>query len=127
MSEIYRRYEASPQQKKSSSSPHIPINKPVSANSPEKPPEKPRSTPLPNRNNQPKSAKPTEFVRSFIPKNIYNPETKKILGFLEAEDLLIIALIFLFMENSDDDNSLMIPLLIYILLADHIDLGDFLF
>ena len=83
--------------------------------------------PPPPKNNQPKSAKTTDFLRSFIPKNIYNPETKKILGFLDAEDLLIIALIFLFMENSDEDNSLMIPLLIYVLVSEHIDLGDFLF
>ncbi len=127
MSEIYRRYETSPQQQKNPTPPRAPMNKPTSPNSFAKPLENPQPTPPPHQNNQSKSAKPTDFLRSFIPKNIYNPETKKILGFLEAEDLLIIALIFLFMENSEEDNSLMIPLLIYVLVSDHIDLGDFLF
>lgn len=63
----------------------------------------------------------------FIPKNLYNPETKKILGFLSAEDLLLVALIFLLMEDGEEDNPALIPALIYILLSDYIDLGDFLF
>lgn len=127
MSEIYRRYEAMPQQQKKPSPQHAPMNKLSEPNSSEKPCQNPQPIPPPPKNNRPKSAKTTDFLRSFIPKNIYNPETKKILGFLEAEDLLIIALIFLFMENSDEDNSLMIPLLIYVLVSEHIDLGDFLF
>ncbi|MBO5955787.1 MAG: hypothetical protein J6Q10_03190 [Clostridia bacterium] len=66
----------------------------------------------------------------FIPKNIFNPESKKILGFFTSEDLLLIALIFLFLESNDEDNPLMVLALVYVLLADYIDfdnLGDFAF
>ena len=127
MSEIYRRYEAMPQQQKKPSPQHAPMNKLSEPNSSEKPCQNPQPIPPPPKNNRPKSAKTTDFLRSFIPKNIYNPETKKILGFLEAEDLLIIALIFLFLESSEDDNPLMVLALVYILLGEYIDFGDFAF
>ncbi len=63
----------------------------------------------------------------MIPRNIYNPDSKKILGFLSSEDLLLIALIFLFLESSDDDNPLMVLALVYVLLGEYIDFGDFAF
>ena len=37
---------------------------------------------------------------------------------------MIIALIFLFSENSEDCDPLLIPALIYILLSDYIDLPE---
>lgn len=63
-------------------------------------------------------------VTKLIPESLYNPETGKILGFLSAEDLLIAALILLLIDNScdDEDNSLLIYALLYILISDHIDL-----
>ena len=61
----------------------------------------------------------------LIPRHIYNPDTKKILGIMSSEDLLLIALIFLFLESSDDDNPLMVLALVYVLLGDYIDFGDF--
>ena len=67
------------------------------------------------------------MISNFIPKNIYNSETKKILGFLDAEDLLIIALIFLFMEDKTDDNPMIVIALLYVLLSDYINLEDFIF
>ncbi len=61
---------------------------------------------------------------AFVPKSIYNSDTKKVFGILSAEDLLIIALIFLFAENTENRDPLLIPALIYILLSDYIDLPD---
>lgn len=77
----------------------------------------------------PSKSKPTasNFMLNMLPKNIYNPETGKILGFLSAEDLLLIALIFLFLEDSSEDNPLMVLALVYVLLSDYIDFGEFSF
>lgn len=60
----------------------------------------------------------------FIPQSIYDPETGKVLGFLSAEDLLLAALILVLLDNKceDEDNSMLIYALLYILLSDHIDL-----
>ena len=67
------------------------------------------------------------FLHNIIPKTLYNPDTKKILGLLSSEDLLIIALIFLFLDNSDEDNLLIVLALVYVLLSDHIDIEHLLF
>ncbi len=67
------------------------------------------------------------LLLNFIPRGFYNPDSKKILGLLTAEDLLLIALIFLFLESSDEDNPLLVLALVYVLLSDYIDLGDFAF
>ena len=66
----------------------------------------------------------SSILNSIIPSSVYNPETKKVFGILTAEDLLIVALIFLFSENSEDCDPLLIPALIYILLSDYIDLPE---
>ena len=82
-----------------------------------------------NHNHPPKSGEKNTFnissiLNSIIPSSVYNPETKKVFGILTAEDLLIVALIFLFSENSEDCDPLLIPALIYILLSDYIDLPE---
>ncbi|MBE7023094.1 MAG: hypothetical protein E7412_01355 [Ruminococcaceae bacterium] len=59
-----------------------------------------------------------------MPHGLYNPETKKILGFLTAEDLLLIALIFLFLEDNEGDNPLLVLALLYLLVSEYFDLGD---
>ena len=63
-------------------------------------------------------------IAKLIPQSIYNPETGKVLGFLSAEDLLIAALILLLIDSGDDenDNSMLIYALVYILISEHIDL-----
>lgn len=66
------------------------------------------------------------ILSSVVPSSIYNPATKRVLGFLTAEDLLIIALVFLFAENSEKCDPLLIPALIYILISDYIDFPDIL-
>lgn len=66
----------------------------------------------------------SSILNSIIPSSVYNPETKKVFGILTAEDLLIVALIFLFSENSEGCDPLLIPALIYILLSDYIDLPE---
>lgn len=70
---------------------------------------------------------PFGFLYNIIPRSLYNPQSKKILGLLSAEDLLIISLIFLFLDNNEEDNLLIILALAYVLLSDYIDLGDFSF
>lgn len=61
----------------------------------------------------------------FLPPTIYNPDTKKILGFLDAEELLLAALILMLLENEEQDNTLLIYALLYILLGDRLDLSKF--
>ncbi|MBQ7959818.1 MAG: hypothetical protein IJ285_01200 [Clostridia bacterium] len=66
----------------------------------------------------------TKILHGFLPHGLYNPETKKILGFLTAEDLLLIALIFLFLEDNEGDNPLLVLALLYLLVSEYFDLGD---
>lgn len=75
----------------------------------------------------PTSPKASKILHHFLPTSIYNPKTQKILGILSSEDLLLIALIFLFMENDESDNQLIVLALIYVLLSDFIDLSNFSF
>ena len=65
------------------------------------------------------------LLENFLPKSIYNFETKKIFGILSSEDLLLIALIFLFADSGDEDSNLICLALIYVLLSDYIDLSDY--
>ncbi len=67
------------------------------------------------------------ILRRIIPASVYNPQTEKILGVFSPEDLLLVALIFLFMENNEDDDTMLIFALIYILLADYIDFSKIIF
>lgn len=60
---------------------------------------------------------------NFIPASLYNPETKKVLGFLSTEDLLLVALILLFLENEENDDPMVVYALIYVLVSDYIDIG----
>ncbi len=78
-------------------------------------------------NSRKKSKGLSGIFQSLLPPTVYNPETKKILGFLSSEDLLLVALIFLFLDNDDEDNTLMVLALIFVLISDYIDLSDFSF
>jgi len=69
----------------------------------------------------------SDILCGFIPQSLYNSETGKILGFLDAEDLLIVALIFLFLNDKSGDNTLIVLALVYVLLSDYINLEDFAF
>ncbi len=53
----------------------------------------------------------------FIPPGIYNRETKKILGFLTAEDLLLTALIIMLADSEDNDDTALLIALVYILMG----------
>ncbi|MBR5615169.1 MAG: hypothetical protein IKW64_07785 [Clostridia bacterium] len=64
------------------------------------------------------------LLQNFLPSSVYNPKSKKLFGIFSAEDLLLVALIFLCAESEDDDNTLMIIALIYILASEYIDLPD---
>ncbi len=64
------------------------------------------------------------FLNSILPASLYNAETGKLFGVLKAEDLLIVALIFLLMEKDGEDNSIMILALLYVLISDYIEFPE---
>ncbi len=111
---------------------HPSYGQPQTKPTPQHPAPKPHPCGSAKQTPQPKntvtSAKDSlSFLYNIIPRSLYNPESKKILGLLSAEDLLIIALIFLFLDNTEEDNLLIILALAYVLLSDHIDLSGFSF
>lgn len=61
-------------------------------------------------------------IFGFVPTSVYNPETKKVLGMFSAEDLLLAGLIFLLLENEENNDPMLVYALLYILLSDYIDL-----
>ncbi len=67
------------------------------------------------------------FISRILPPSVYNPETKKLFGVLAAEDLLLVALIFLFLDSDDEDSNLLVLALAFVLLSDYIDLSSFAF
>ena len=83
----------------------------------------PPMQPIPNEpvhKKQPFSGRDT--ILGLLPPSLYNPQTKKILGFLSAEDLLLAALIFLMLDSGREEDSIMVYVLLYLLLSDYIDL-----
>jgi hypothetical protein len=148
VAKIYRRYNPTPQNTFQNHAatgqkptPNISEN-PNRINSMPKPQSQPQNnTSVPNPRPAHKASNPLKepsgrkskdkcpyaSLLGLIPHHIYNPDTKKILGVLSSEDLLLIALIFLFLESSEDDNPLMVLALVYILLGEYIDFGDFAF
>lgn len=104
---MYQRY--SPKQSYSNSVKQTPVNTYKQQNPPE---TQPKQKPVPPKNP----------LLSFIPSSIYNPETKKVLGVLSAEDLLLIALILILLDNRCDDDKMLIYALAYVLISEYIDL-----
>lgn len=64
------------------------------------------------------------LLQKFLPDAVYDRNKKKIFGIFSAEDLLLVALIFLLLEKEEGDNSIMVLALLYILVSDYIDLPD---
>ncbi len=60
-------------------------------------------------------------LEKLVPENLYNPRTKKLFGVLNAEDLLLFALIFIFADSDNEESSLMCLAILYILVSDYID------
>ncbi len=94
-----------------------------------------RSAPLQNTKQQAQCPKPTPEEKEtkckkehpltkFIPQSVYDPKSGKVLGFLSAEDLLLVALILLMLDTdeAEGENSMLVYALIYILIAEYIDL-----
>ncbi len=77
------------------------------------------------RKQPPPPPKKKHPLLGFLPPSVYNPETKKIFGFLETEDLLLAALILMLLENEEQENSLLVYALLYVLLGDKLDLSKF--
>lgn len=69
--------------------------------------------------------KPLGFLQGILPSALYDSDSKKLFGFLAAEDLLLVALIFLLLEKDGEDNLLMIIALAYVLISDYIELPEF--
>ena len=68
-----------------------------------------------------------KMIEGLVPSALYNPQTKKFLGLIGAEDLLLLALIFLIMENDKEKDPALILALVYILASEYIDLPDLSF
>ena len=66
--------------------------------------------------------KPKNPIFGLVPTSVYNPDTKKVLGMFSAEDLLLAGLILLLLENDENNDSMLVYALLYILLSDYIDL-----
>lgn len=63
---------------------------------------------------------PSGIIQSlikFIPPGVYNRETKKLFGFLSAEDLLLAALIIMLADSDDNDDTALLIALLYIFLG----------
>lgn len=75
-----------------------------------------------NVSHQKKAASFTDTLRGFIPPTLYNQKTKKVFGVFKAEDILLAALVLLFLEKEDEDNTLLALALLYILVSEYIDL-----
>lgn len=96
---------------------------------PQRPMPPPETPPLPKK--PPKAERAKEggkglqgLLERFLPSGIYNPETKKLFGILSAEDLLLVALIFLISDSEDEESKILILALLYLLISDRIDLSD---
>lgn len=93
------------------------------------PPPAPPPPPLPKKPPKAEHAKEggkglQGLLERFLPLGIYNPETKKLFGILSAEDLLLVALIFLISDSEDEESKILILALLYLLISDRIDLSD---
>lgn len=131
VSEIHRLSNTSPQftasdRQRPVPQPHrSPQQEPHQGHRQDKPkPPVPPCAPNPKPQNHGCARNKKNFLQNLLPGSLYNPETKKILGLLTAEDLLLVALIFLFMDDSNGDNSLLAIALVYVLLSEYIDLGE---
>lgn len=67
-----------------------------------------------------------KLIRGLLPPTVYNPKTKKLFGILSAEDLLIAALIFLFLDSEEEGDPFLVIALIYLLFSDRFDLSGIL-
>ncbi|MBR2452526.1 MAG: hypothetical protein IKB32_00535 [Clostridia bacterium] len=76
--------------------------------------------------NRKKNGRGMNFFENILPRGLYDPKTKKVMGFFTAEDLLLVALIFIFLDSDEEGNPLMALALLYVLLGDYFDFGDFL-
>ena len=86
----------------------------------ERPRPQPRPHPPPPRQEEKKI--PTHPILGWIPSSVYNPATKKVLGMFTAEDLLLAGLIFLLLENEENQDPMLLYALLYLLISDYIDL-----
>ncbi len=69
-----------------------------------------------------KTEKKENPILHLLPPAFYNAETKKVFGMFSAEDLLLVALIFLLLDSKETEDSILVYLLVYVLISDYIDL-----
>ena len=114
--------KSSPQKQTSQNNPHSkarPVRRPAP---PQRPTEKPKA-----KKKLPLGKGINGLLHGILPSSVYNPHSKKIFGIFSAEDLLLVALIFLCAESDEEDNTMMILALLYILVSDYIELPDLSF
>lgn len=63
-----------------------------------------------------------QILYGLLPSSVYNPETKKVFGLLETEDMLLVLLILLLAENKEENQTMLMLALAYLLLSEYIDL-----
>ncbi len=115
---MYKRYpSASP---KPQNTPRPTNTHPKKAQTPT--PQKEKNAEINNTSENKKFKTTVNSFTKYIPQTLYNSQTGKVLGILSTDDLFLIALIFLLLDGDDEDNSMLIIALIYILLSEHIDL-----
>ncbi len=87
--------------------------------------QRPQGKPSPQPK-KPETSKKTslskEGILGLLPPALYHRESKKILGLFSAEDLLLVALMLLFLDSENEQDSILVYLLLYLLISDYIDL-----
>ncbi len=121
---MYKRYQ--PDNQCQNATPKMPSAPKVPGNQ-KKPGGQAKQSAMPEKNKPMgfNERKKRTLFESLIPPCIYNEDSKKVLGFLSAEDLLLIALILIFLDNEEKD-PIIIYALLYILILEYIDLPDIL-
>ncbi len=60
----------------------------------------------------------------FLPREVYNPESRKFFGKISAEDILLMGLILLILDRDCTEDFALVLALLYILFSDFLDFGN---
>lgn len=82
--------------------------------------------PPPKNEHKASNAETHNILEKFLPESLYNPKSKKIFGLITAEDLLLIALIFILLDSDREDSGLLCLAILYLLVSDYLNFSEFL-
>ena len=82
--------------------------------------------PPPKNGQKASDTEKSNILEKFLPESLYNPESKKLFGLITAEDLLLIALIFILLDSDREDSGLLCLAILYLLISDHLNFSEFL-